>query len=575
MASKERWVEFFTEARIPPGAAKQYAKAFDDNRISMDMLMDLNKDYLRDMGITILGDIIAILKHAKQVQAELTTSDNSPLRSSEPSSKNNHKTAASVPTSTAAVGAKSPVSGSEGGNRRRVILSDKELKPSASKPTDQKSRPEAAPLKLPHPVSASSVPTSKTDKVKQRLGPPNAITFGGTSKPTSSTDEQELSTKSSRAADVGGDIFDRLGPAEGRREPAEKKKEIDPWLKEEKRKPPARPKAEDDPWLQEEKNSRSSSPALDTPVTQPSSNRIVINRGSGGGRLSESEIKFGGRQTSERDRGRPGSRRQLDGAANRRGGGGDAPASKKKFVLVTTKPDGSKKQTVLEPDDPRIHELGITKKLMVPPGGLKKSISSSVIDNAPTNRRKVVPPSSKSTSGLMTHSKTTHLNPNHSKFTTMHLKPSLLKRTRITGPHDTESDGRDVMREPRPSVASRLGPKIGGQGHQGGSRASESGPVPRVRSTNDSGEVKVMKRSRITFDSDRNASEVSSAKKRLSSGQGDRRSSSGSYSPSKSGRKRIEWTSEDDGAFGEGSSSKSSNGANIQDRLGPKSRISY
>ena len=43
MASKERWVEFFTEARIPPGAAKQYAKAFDDNRISTDMLMDLNK----------------------------------------------------------------------------------------------------------------------------------------------------------------------------------------------------------------------------------------------------------------------------------------------------------------------------------------------------------------------------------------------------------------------------------------------------------------------------------------------------------------------------------------------------
>ena len=74
---------------------------------------------------------------------------------------------------------------------------------------------------------------------------------------------------------------------------------------------------------------------------------------TGGGRLSESEIKFGGRQTSERDRGRPGSRRQLDGAAIRRGGGGDAPASKKKFVLVTTKPDGSKKQTVLEPDDPR------------------------------------------------------------------------------------------------------------------------------------------------------------------------------------------------------------------------------
>ena len=41
--SRDKWVDFFTEARIPLGAAKQYAKAFDDNRISTDMLMDLNK----------------------------------------------------------------------------------------------------------------------------------------------------------------------------------------------------------------------------------------------------------------------------------------------------------------------------------------------------------------------------------------------------------------------------------------------------------------------------------------------------------------------------------------------------
>ena len=46
MGSKERWAEFFTEARIPPWAAKQYAKAFDDNRISTDMLMDLNKVHI-------------------------------------------------------------------------------------------------------------------------------------------------------------------------------------------------------------------------------------------------------------------------------------------------------------------------------------------------------------------------------------------------------------------------------------------------------------------------------------------------------------------------------------------------
>ena len=29
------------------------------------MLLDLNKEYLKDMGVNVLGDIIAILKHAK------------------------------------------------------------------------------------------------------------------------------------------------------------------------------------------------------------------------------------------------------------------------------------------------------------------------------------------------------------------------------------------------------------------------------------------------------------------------------------------------------------------------------
>jgi hypothetical protein len=68
--SYEVWNNFLVSAGIPSGVAHDYAITFSQHRIRIDMLKEITKDILLDMGIKAMGDIIAILRHAKQICTE-------------------------------------------------------------------------------------------------------------------------------------------------------------------------------------------------------------------------------------------------------------------------------------------------------------------------------------------------------------------------------------------------------------------------------------------------------------------------------------------------------------------------
>ncbi|XP_002124334.2 uncharacterized protein LOC100186081 isoform X2 [Ciona intestinalis] len=66
------WIGFFKDAGIPSGLDMKYAILFCDHRIQKEILGDLNREYLLEMGIKAMGDVIAILKQAKLVSEEVT-----------------------------------------------------------------------------------------------------------------------------------------------------------------------------------------------------------------------------------------------------------------------------------------------------------------------------------------------------------------------------------------------------------------------------------------------------------------------------------------------------------------------
>ncbi|CAL8091930.1 unnamed protein product [Calicophoron daubneyi] len=70
MRDLSEWMDFFEAAGVPAAVHRTYAQIFVDHRINDSIVADLEKEHLKDMGITVVGDMIAILKQCKKVGRE-------------------------------------------------------------------------------------------------------------------------------------------------------------------------------------------------------------------------------------------------------------------------------------------------------------------------------------------------------------------------------------------------------------------------------------------------------------------------------------------------------------------------
>ena len=68
------WTAVFTGIGVDPKAAKKYAEKFAEEKLTKSSLDMLDRNMLTELGVTVMGDALSILKLSKEVESKSTSS---------------------------------------------------------------------------------------------------------------------------------------------------------------------------------------------------------------------------------------------------------------------------------------------------------------------------------------------------------------------------------------------------------------------------------------------------------------------------------------------------------------------